>query len=100
MAHHDPQKPLEPLASVLDDIVAETIREDLARKRGDRDARRLALENVSEVLKVGVAAADDGVAQAEGGDVGARVDLVRGVHCARGGAVSLWVLDLERRRGW
>lgn len=79
---------------MLNDIVTETIRENLARQRGNRDARALALQNVAEILEVRVAATDDGVAELEGGDVGARVDFVGGVHCAWGGAVGLRVLYL------
>lgn len=66
----------------------------LSRQWWDRDTRALALKDVAEVLEVGIATADDGVAQFERGDVGARVDFVGGIHGARGGAVCLWVLDL------
>jgi hypothetical protein len=69
----------------------------LPRQRRNGHPGALALKYVTEVFKVGVAAADDRVAQLEGGDVGARVDLVGGVHCAWGGAVGLWVLDLRVR---
>jgi hypothetical protein len=74
----------------------------LPRQRRNGHPGALALQDVTEVFKVRVAAADDRVAQLEGGNVGARVDLVRGVHCAWGGAVGLWVLDLRVRlsEGW
>ena len=68
----------------------------LARQRRNRHPRALALQDLAEVFKVRVAAADDRVAQLEGGDVGARVDLVGGVHCAGRGAVGLRIFDL----GW
>ena len=67
----------------------------LSRQRRNRHPGALALKYVTEVFKVGVATADDRVAQLEGGYVGARVDLVGRIHCAWGGAVSLWVLDLR-----
>ena len=69
MSRDDSEEPLEALAAALDDLVREAVREDLARERGDVHARRLALEDVPERLEVGVAAADDRVAQLEGGDV-------------------------------
>jgi hypothetical protein len=52
----------------------------LPRQRRNRDPRAFTLKYVAEVFKVRVAAADYRVAQLEGGDVGARVDLVGGVH--------------------
>ncbi len=79
---------------MLNHIVAEAVGKHLPRQRRDGDARTLPLEDVAEVLKVGVAAAHDGGAELEGGDVGAGVDLVGGVHGARGGAVGLGVFDL------
>ena len=88
------QETLQTLAAVLDDVVAEAVRKDLAGQRGDGDARALALEDVAEVLEVRVAAAHDRVLQLEGGDVGAADDLVRGVHVPRR-AVGLGVADLE-----
>lgn len=68
--------------AALDDVVAEAVGEDLSRQGGDGDAGALALEDVAEVLEVGVPAADAALAQLEGGDVGAADDLVVGVHGA------------------
>ena len=65
---------------MLNYIIAKPIREDLSWQRGDCDSRRLALQNVAEVLEVGIASADGGMAQLEGGDVGSAEDLVVGVH--------------------
>lgn len=65
---------------MFDDVVAESVCEDLARQRGDRDARALAFKDIAEVLEVGVAAAYDGVFQFEGGDIGAADDFIGGVH--------------------
>lgn len=83
-------------AAALDDVVAEAVGEDLSRERGDGDAGALALEDVAEVLKVGVAAADAALAQLEGGDVCAAEDLVVGVHVAAH-AVGSRVADLYAR---
>lgn len=94
MTSNNLQETLQTLAAVLDDVVAEAVRKDLAGQRGDGDARALALEDVAEVLEVGVAATHDRVLQLEGGDVGAADDLVRGVHVP-GCAVGLGVADLE-----
>ena len=70
MSRDDSEEPLEALAAALDDLVREAVREDLARERRDVDARRFALEDVPERLKVRVAPPDERVAQFEGGDVG------------------------------
>ena len=94
MSHDNLQEALQAFPPMLNHIVREPIREHLPWERGNRDARGLALEDVTEIFEVGVSAADDGVAQFEGGDVGARVDLVGGVHAAGGGAVGLGVFDL------
>lgn len=93
MSRHNLQEPLQALAAVLDHIVAEPVREYLARQWRDGDARAFALEDVAEVLEVGVATAHDGVLEFEGWDVGAADDLVGGVHVA-GCAVCLGVADL------
>lgn len=93
MANDNLEELLQPSPTTLDDVVAEPVGEDLARQWGDGDACRLALEDVAEVLKVGVAAADGALAQLEGGDVGAADDLVVGVHGAAH-AVGSWVADL------
>lgn len=93
MPRDDLQKALEALAAVLDDVVTEPVGEDLAGQRGDGDTGTLALQDIAEVLKVGVAAAHHRVLQLEGGDVGAADDLVRGVHIP-GGAVCLGIANL------
>ena len=69
MARDDGEEALEALAAALDDLVREAVREDLARERRDVDARRLALEDVPERLKVRVAPPDDRVPELERGDV-------------------------------
>jgi len=78
---------------VLNHIIAKPIRKHLPRQRRYGHARRLALEDVAEVLKVAVAPAHGRVLELEGGDVGAAHDFVVGVHGARC-AVGLGVFDL------
>jgi hypothetical protein len=87
------QEALETLAAVLDNIVAETVGEDLAGQWGYRDSCTFALEDIAEVLEVGVPAAHHGMLQFESGDVGSAHDLVRRVHIARG-AMGLGIADL------
>lgn len=79
MADDDAEELLEAGAAALDDVVGEAVGEDLARQGGDGDAGALALEDVAEVLKVAVAAADGAVAQFEGGDVGVEGYEVGGI---------------------
>jgi hypothetical protein len=78
---------------MLNHIVRKPIRKHLARQWRYRDARRLALQHVPEVLEVAVAPPHGGLLQLEGGDVGHHVDFVVGVHAAAG-AVGAWVADL------
>lgn len=94
MPHHNLQEPLQPLPPVLNHIIAKTVRKHLPRQRRYGHARRLALEDVAEVLKVAVAPAHGRVLELEGGDVGAAHDFVVGVHGARC-AVGLGVFDLS-----
>lgn len=93
MADDDLEELLEPGATTFDDVVAETVGEDLARQGWDGDAGALALEDVAKVLKVRVTAADAALAQLEGGDVCATEDLVVGVHVTAH-AMRSWVADL------
>lgn len=94
---------------MLNHIITEPIRKHLSGQGGDRDARGLALEDVPEVLKVGVAAADGGLFEGvaggvgaglsggsffEGRDVGSADDFVVGVHLTAD-AVGLGVADLD-----
>ncbi|KAB8356482.1 hypothetical protein FH972_024065 [Carpinus fangiana] len=93
MPNHNLQETLQALTAVLYDVVAEAVCEYLAGQRRDGNAGRLALEEVAEVLKVGVAPADGGGLELERGDVGAAEDLIGGVHVAAD-AVGLWIADL------
>lgn len=67
---------------MLNHIITETIREDLAGQRWYCDARAFPLQDVTEVFEVGVAASDSAVLELEGGDVRAANYLVIGVHAA------------------
>ena len=80
MSHDDLEELLQPGPAALDYVVAEPVGEHLARKRGDRHASALALQDVAEVLKVRVATAHRRLPQLKGGDVGATYDLVVGIH--------------------
>ena len=80
MPHHYLQEPLQALPPMLNYIVTEPVRENLARQRRYRDPRGLSLQDVTEVFEVGVASAHGRVLELEGGDVGAADDLVVGVH--------------------
>lgn len=93
MTRHNLQEPLKPLASVLNDVVAESVGEYFTRQWGDSHACALALQDIAEILEIGVPAAHDRVLQLEGGDVGSADDLVGGVHVA-GSAVGLRVAYL------
>lgn len=102
MTRNNLQEPLQPLTSVFDDVVAEPVGEYLARQRGDGDSRALALQDIAEILEIGVAAAYDRVLQLEGGDVGSADDLVGGVHVARGtvGLGVAYLCDWVRTGLW
>lgn len=83
---------------MLDHIITKAVCKDLAGQRWDRNSRRLALQDVAEVLEVRIASAHAAVAEFEGGDVGAANDLVVCVHVAAH-AMSAGVLDLGRESG-
>lgn len=97
MSDHDLHEPLQSLPPVLDHIITEPVRKDLAWQRWDCDASRFTLKDVAEVLEVGVAAADLGVLDVEGRNIGAAFDQVSGVHWDAGfGRVGDRVFDLEK----
>lgn len=98
MPHDDLQEPLQPFPPMLDHIITEPVREDLAGERGDGNTSRFALEDVAKVFKVRVAPTDGAVLELEGGDVGPADDLVVGVHMAVS-AVGLGVFDLKGGKG-
>lgn len=70
MADDDLEEALQPPPPLLDHAVVEAVQVDLARQRRDADARRLALQEVTEDFEVGVAPADLRAAEFEGWDVG------------------------------
>lgn len=98
MSHHDLQETLQSFPPMLNHIIRKPVCEHLARQWRNRHPGAFSLENISEVLEVGIAAADYGVAQLEGWDVGACMDLVGSVHVPRGGSMGLGVFDLRRRQ--
>ena len=100
MPDHQLQKPLQAFPSMLNHVIAEPICKHLSRQRRDRHPCALPFQNVAEVFKVTVAAADHGVAQLERRDVRNHVDLVAGVHVAAGGAVGLGILHLRAETGF
>lgn len=83
---------------MLDDVVGEPVGEDLAGQRWYRHTGGLSFEDVAKILEIAVAASHDRVSELEGRDVGARMNFVRSVHVSLRGAMSLWILDLERPR--
>lgn len=56
MAHHDLQKFLQPLPSTLDHVITEPVREYFPWQGRDRDTCALSLQDVAEVLEIGIAA--------------------------------------------
>jgi len=79
---------------MLNNLVTEPIRKHLPGQRWDRDTRRLALENIAEVLEIGVATPHGGGFELEGRNVGPAEDFVGGVHGAAD-AMGLGVAYLE-----
>ena len=98
MADHNLEKPLQSFPPMLNHIVGEPVREDLARQRRYRDARRLPLQHVAEVLEVAVPPAHRAVLELERWDVRHHVDLVVGVHVSAG-AVCAGIADLRWSAG-
>lgn len=78
---------------MLNHVVAKAVGEHFPRKWRYCDSCALALQDISEVLKVGVSPAHNGVFQFEGGNVRSTDDLVGGVHVT-GGSMGLGIADL------
>lgn len=93
MPHHNLQKPLQAFPSMLNHIVTESVCEDLARERRDRDAGTFPLEYITEVLEIRIPSAYGAMLEFEGGNVRAADDLVISIHVARG-AMGLGIADL------
>ena len=70
MASDNCQKAFKTLPPGLDNLVRESVGENLARERRDVHAGRLAFQNVTECLEIRVTPADNGVTKLESGDVG------------------------------
>lgn len=93
MTDDDLEELLEACATTFDNIVAEAVGEDLSGQRRNSDTGALALENVAEVLEVGVSTTDAALTELEGGNVCAAEDLVVCVHVTAH-AMCSWVADL------
>ena len=78
---------------MFDHIVTEAIREHLPGKWWYGNPRALTLEDVSEVLEIGVTSAHNRLLQLKCGDVRSANNLVGSVHIP-GGTVGLRVPDL------
>ena len=81
MPHDNLEEPLQPFPPVLDDIIAEPVGENLTRQRRNSHPCALSLEDISEVLKVGISPSHNRVLDLKGRDIGAADDLVVRVHC-------------------
>ena len=69
MSSDDSQEPLQTLTSGFNDLIGESVGEDLSGERRDVDSCKFAFENVPEGFEIRVSSADDGVAELEGGDI-------------------------------
>ena len=63
------QETLQALTSRLNNLVGETVREDLARERGDVDTRGFTFENIPERFEIRVAPPNERVPEFESRDV-------------------------------
>ena len=88
------EEALQSLTPLLDDGVVKFVKVDLSRKRGDGDAGAFTFENVAEVFKIGVTAADTAVAELETGNVCRESDFVCGIARRGSEAVCLRVANL------
>lgn len=93
MTRNNLQEPLQTLSPVLNHVIAEAVGEHFPRKRRYCDSCALALQDVSEVLEVGVSPAHNRVFQFEGGNVRSADDFVRSVHVT-GGSMGLGIANL------
>ena len=88
------QEPLQPLSSMLDHVVTESVGEHLAWQWGNGDSGALSLEDVAEVFEVRVSATHGAVLQFKCGDIGATDNFVVGVHATRS-AMCLRIPNLQ-----
>ena len=96
MPHHDLQKARQTFSPVFDYIVREAICEDFTREGRDRDARALPLQNITEVFKVAISAANRAILEFESGNVGPGHDLVGRVEVF-GCSMRLRIDNLQRK---
>jgi hypothetical protein len=76
------QEALQALSSMLNDVVRETVGKYLSRERRNGHTGRLALQDITEVFEIRVAAPDTTMAEFKGGDIGSAKNLVVCVHVA------------------
>jgi len=95
MTCHYLQEALQTLSPMLYHIVRKAVCEHLPGEWRDGDSGTLSFQDVPEILKVGVTAAHDRVAQFESGYVGSSMNLVGCVHVSRRGAMGLGILDFN-----
>ena len=94
MPNHDPQELLQPRPPPLDNIVTKPIRKHLARQRRYRDPRALPLQDIPEILEIGIPPPHRRLPKLEGRDIRPAHDLVVGVHVPAD-AVGSRVPDLD-----
>lgn len=78
---------------MLDHVITEAVGEDFSREWRYCHAGAFALQDISEVLEVGVSPAHDGMLQLEGGDIRSADNFIGSVHVP-GGAMGLRIADL------
>lgn len=79
MSGDDGQETFKTLTAGLNNLIRESVREDLAWQGRDVDPGRFTLEDVTESLEVAVASPHHGVPQLECRDVRLRVDCQHGI---------------------
>lgn len=99
MTSDDSQEPLQALSPSFDNLVGEPVGEDFAGERRDVDACGFAFENVTEGFEIRVAAADERVAQFEGGDIGLLSFTEYGGGRMKGDRLLEWVGVVRGRTG-
>lgn len=62
MSGNNSQEPLEAFPSGFDDLIWETVGEDLSWEGGDIDSCGFPFQNISERFEVGVSSSDKGMA--------------------------------------
>lgn len=98
MAGNNLQEPLQAFPTVFDHIIAEPVGEDFPGEWWYCDSRALALQDIPEILKVGVSSTHNGVFELKRWDVCPADNLVRGEHIT-GSSVGLRIANLYKSNG-